>query len=154
MKGFRFRLESVLTIRRHKEDALQCQLADSRRALELEKARRDLLEAERLSQVERLAGYQTPGSLDLDRLCREVDYQTVLEHRIVEKERLVEDLGVQVEADRQAVLAASRDRKALEKLRETLLLSFAREQSRKEQKASEEAATIRYVLDRFGYGGA
>lgn len=154
MKGFRFRLEPVLTLRRHKEDALQVKLAESRRALELEKARRELLEAERLSQLERLATYQAPGPLDLDRLCREVDYRTVIEHRIVEKDEVIEGLAVRVEEDRQAVLAASRDRKALEKLRETMMLSFARELARKEQKAAEEAATIRHVFRQMTQGDA
>ncbi|HEX2924169.1 MAG TPA: flagellar export protein FliJ [Chloroflexota bacterium] len=152
MKGFRFRLEPVLTLRRHKEDALQCKLADSRRALDSEKVRRDLLECEKRSQLERLASYQAPGLLDLDRLCREVDYRTVLEQRIIEKEQAIDELGARVEEDRQAVLAAARDRKALEKLRETLMVSYAREQGRKEQKNAEEAATIRHVFRQMVYG--
>jgi len=154
VRGFHFRLEPVLTLRRHKEDALQCQLAESQRDLKLEVTRREMQEEEKRSQTERLAGYQLPGALDMDRLCIETNYQTVLEHRIEEKESLIRHMGVRLEEHRQAVLAASRDRKILERLKETLMVSFAREQARKEQKVAEEVATTRHVFRQMVHGDA
>lgn len=144
MKGFRFRLEPVLTLRRHKEESLQVKLAESRRALETEAACLEALQGEMSLQKDRLASDLARGPLDTDRLHRESVYLGLLERRIQDQAGRVKKLADQVAEDREAVLQASREKKALQRLRETMLLSFAREEARKEQKVAEEMATTRH----------
>lgn len=150
MKGFRFRLDPVLTLRRHKEETLQVQLARSQRALEAEVGRLEALKWELKSQAERLASQQTRGPLDMDRLNRGSAYLADLASRIEGQAEAVERCRRVVEQDREAVLQASREKKAMEKLREALLIAFAREEARKEQKGAEEMATTRYVRRQQG----
>ncbi|MHB0870616.1 MAG: flagellar export protein FliJ [Chloroflexota bacterium] len=150
MKGFHFRLDPVLTLRRHKEESLQVQLARSQRALEAEVGRLEALRWELKSQAVRLASQQTRGPLDMDQLNRGSAYLAGLESRIEGQSEAVESHRRQVEQDREAVLQASREKKAMEKLREALLIAFAREEVRKEQKGAEEMATTRYVRRQQG----
>ncbi len=150
MKGFQFRLEPVLNLRRHREETLQIQLAESQRTLDREIRRLRDLEAEMSDHTQRLARAQALGPLDIDRLQRESLYLALLERRLEEQRSTVEKQSRRVDEDREAVLQASRERKALEKLREALLLSFAREEARKEQKTAEDLATARHVRRQQG----
>ncbi len=150
MKGFRFRLEPVLTLRRHREETLQVQLAESQRAMDAEVARREAIKFELGRHVERMARQQARGPLDVDGLNRDSAYQVALEQRLARQAEVIARLARQVAEDREAVLKASRDKKAMEKLREALLVAFAREEARKEQKAAEETATSRHVRRQQG----
>ncbi len=138
-------MEPLLALRRHREQTLQVQLAESQRALEEATDRVEAIQAEMSSQAERLAKYQGKGHLDMDRLNLESSYLAVLERKLDDEVALVDRLAQRTAEDREAVLHASREKKALERLRETLLLSFAKEEVRKELKDAEEVATTRHV---------
>lgn len=146
MKGFRFRLQPVLALRRHKEETLRCKLADSERVLgaEIESLRRIDLEIK--AQLDSLAERRGPGPLDLDSLSLGSEYLTALERRLDDQAERVGQLSKQVEDYRVAVLQASREKKSLEKLRRIRLEDFTRETNRSEQKVAEEMATTRHLL--------
>lgn len=145
MKGFHFRLEPVLTLRRHKLESLQVRLAESQRALDDAVARLEALRQELRMQTERLSRQQGRGPLDVAQLDRDSAYLSGLERRIRSQTQVVEERRRRVEEDMEAVLQASREKKAMEKLREALLMAYAREESRKELKTAEEVATVRHV---------
>ncbi len=145
MRGFHFRLDPLLALRRHKEQTFQLQLAESQRALEEAADRAVALESEIKELSARLAEFQGKGTLDLDRLDLESSYLAILERRLEEQLSLADQLTQRVAQDRESVLQASREKKSLEKLRESLMLAFAREESQKELKGAEEIATSRYV---------
>ncbi len=145
MKGFHFRLDPILTLRRHREETLQIKLAESQRALEHEMSVLQSIRDEIDRQIERSARRQTRGPLDLGMLQQESAYQVALERRQEEHLLRVEECRAKVAEDRTAVLVASREKKALETLRGARLLSFVREEAHKEQKGTEDVATTRYV---------
>lgn len=148
MRGFHFRLEPLLSLRRHREQTLQVQLAETQRLLEGELERRDAIRGEIVEETGRLAGYHEKGPLDMEKLNLECSYLAVLERQLENQEAVVDKLTRRVTEERAAVLQASREKKVLEKLRESLLLAFAREEARKEMKGAEEAATTQHVRRR------
>ena len=146
MRGFRFRMETILALRKQREELLQRQLADSQRALAAEEQRLQLIDEALKSQTKSFAELQMPGPLDMGRIRLESVRLAALESELSAQAGRVEREQKRVAEDREALLQASREKKALEKLRETLMLSFLHETARKEQKSLEEAATVRHVL--------
>jgi len=145
MRGFTFSLESVLSLRRHREESLQWQLAETERALEAETARLRELDLEIRSYSRRIAGYQAMGPLDVNGLLLESGYLSELERQRAEQARVVERLAQRVAEAREALVRAARDKRAIETVREVLLLAFMRETARAEQKSADEMATVRHV---------
>jgi len=145
MRGFTFRLEPLLSLRRHREQTLQLKLAESQRALERERSELQRLREEIRARSASLHQQQGRGPLDMGRVSMESAYLILLEGRVAEQEVLVEKLARQVDGDREAVLEAAKEKKALERLREVQLVAFARAEARKEMKAAEEVATTRHV---------
>ncbi len=146
MRGFNFRLDSVLKLRRHREESLQRRLADLQRTLDQETARLKSIEDERRIQVERLATQQETGPLDVHSLWLSSSYLMELELRLQHQARLVDALNKDVADAREAVIRASQDKKALETMREGLLQTYEKEATRKEQKVADEVATTRHLL--------
>ncbi len=141
---FTFRFETLLTTRRHAEDALQKELSDAKRALSAEQAllresrdtrRRSLAELQR-RQGE---GFRAPdlalfGSY-LDRLAREIDARL---KRVAAAER-------RVNQQRLLVVEAMKRRKVLEKLREKDEREFLETLAVNERKFVDEVATGRHA---------
>jgi len=153
MRGFAFRLEPLLSLRRHREQTLQLQLAQSQRMLEEQNGRLEAIRAEMRNRAGHLAKHHEKGPLDMERLNLEWSYLAVLERRLEEQVVVVDQLARRVAEEREAVLEASKEKKALEKLREALLVAFAREEARREMKDAEEVATTRHVRRSQGQEG-
>ena len=147
MKGFHFRLESVLSLRRHKEEMRQTRLAQSLRSLEAEKNRLESIENNLKMGLARLAANVQPGELDIGAIGLESSYLQHMEAELREQRKRVEAWERQVAEDIDALLKASRDRKALEKLKESWKTAFLREATRKEQNGAEEIAMTRYLIN-------
>jgi flagellar export protein FliJ len=146
MKGFKFRLQPVLAIRGNRLESLQRQLATSTRSLEAEKSVVQQLENEKDSQHRGFGRIGAPGPLDLGVLEVADSYLVSLDRQIVARSKVVEEKSLVVEEEREAVLGASRDKKAMEKLRADALVAFVQEIGRKEQSSAEELASARYLL--------
>ena len=141
---FIFRFETLLTTRRHAEEACQKELSDAKRALSAEQAllresretrRRSLLElGRRQGEGVRAADLALFGSY-LDRLGREIDARL---KRVAAAER-------RVSQQRQLVVEAMKRRKVLEKLREKDEREFIETHARDERKFIDEVATGRHA---------
>ncbi len=146
MKGFRFRLEPVLAIRRHREEVIQRQLAESQRALE---ADRQALASTSTALERRVGEFNRrlqPGTLDMELVGLESKYLPFLKTELEDRTYRVQQQQERVAAEIEDLLQASRDKKALEKLEEKLRAGFLSEASRKDQNAAEEMASIRHLL--------
>ncbi len=140
---FHFRLEALLTRRRHAEETLQCELTEARKALAAEQATlresksarnrcmRDMSRArqERFRAEEILLYYPY-----LERLAQAIDQQA---RRVGAAER-------QVSQKRLALIEAMKKRKILEKLREKQARDYRHEESAVEQRMHDEAAAQQY----------
>jgi flagellar FliJ protein len=114
MAAFRFRLATLLKLRRAVRDQARTHLAQAQQAQALLNERLSALQSELAAarHVQQLR----PGAVDVDRLLAASRYEAVLRYQ--EQELLAQrDLvAAEVERRRELLLAADRDLKALEKL--------------------------------------
>ena len=138
-KGFRFRLERLLDLRRAKEGVAQRALADARRAVEEEERRLAELLAE-AEEGRRTSRGQRKGLLDLDVLRLQERYRNTIEERIgTSRERLLA-LGKAEQEARASLTEAMKAVKVLERVREKRLAEWTRAEDREERKFLDEVA--------------
>ena len=142
MKRFAFRLEAVLELRRAAEDAAKLAFANARRAADAQAAVHAGLQAAERRAKDDLAGTQRAGVIRVaDLLIHHSFIASIARRTAAAKQRLSELEGETLKA-RDAVVAASRDRKALDKLREHRHAGWVKDGLREEQKALDENAAV------------
>ena len=138
-RGFHFRLERLLDLRRAKEEAAQRALAEARRAVEEESRRLAGLLAEE-EEGRRMSRGLRQGALDLGALRLQESYQSAVDRRIrASRERLLE-LGKAELEKRKALTEAMKAVKVLERVREKRLAEWTRAQDLEERKFLDEVA--------------
>lgn len=139
MKKFAFKLQGVLEHRLAIEEEKKRAFAEVLALVEAKQRQLDgiygLLAAER----EQLAG-KTIGELDVEKLLAHRRYVGSLELRLGQLHGELHKRQQLLEIRRKALVEASRDRKALEKLKERQLEQWVVETRRLEQKALDEVA--------------
>lgn len=144
MRRFKFRLQKLLEVRQLREDALRQELARAQEAVRREKAVLEKLRAARGAALEGLRA-NVDGALDVQWIAAYHRYLEFLACRI-EEQRAVVDRAVREEAlKREALIAARRARKVVEKLRERAYARYREEVSRSEQAFLDEVGTMRYA---------
>lgn len=148
MKKFVFALESVLELKRRREEALLEELAKRVRAVNAAaQVLTDLREERRRVQIELRELLR--GRVEVCRVRESQDYLAGVDGRILQQQAVVRRLNEEVKACRQRVIAATQERKALEKLRERQWQTYRQESLREEQTFLDELATQGYArLDR------
>ena len=142
---FRFRLESLLRLRRSLEEAAQRDLARTLGLLDQARARLAQLHQDRAAAVE--SRNLSPGqTVDLERWRAIERWLLVLERRIVAAGEQVREAEARVAAARQELVRAHRARLMLERLRERRQEQHALEQLREEARDMDEMAVLRYRL--------
>jgi flagellar FliJ protein len=116
MAAFRFRLATLLKLRRTVRDQARAHLAQAQHAADmleerLAALRRELDAARREQQLQ-------PGAVDVDRLLAATRYEAVLRYQEQDVLAQRELVAAEVERRRELLLAADRDLKALEKLQQ------------------------------------
>lgn len=143
--SYRFKLEALRRYRQFQEEALQKELADAQRRLDL--AIRDLadIQATRAKTEADLQHKQTePGFAP----------QMTVYHRFLQKlaadliaqQRKVQDARCMCDQRREAVLEAMKKRKALEKLKENGLKAYLADLDKEEAKFINEMAINRFNM--------
>ena len=146
MAKFKFRLATLLKLREATRDERQAELAEAYRA--------DDILGERLGQIHgelnaMLIGCReaaSPGTVNIDLLIESQRYEVTL--RIYEKQTLEQRkrLAVEIERRREALLAANREVRVLEKLREHQIERHREEENRKDIKRLDEVAGQRAAV--------
>jgi flagellar protein FliJ len=150
MANFRFRLETLLKVRRDQRDVQRQQYA---KALEAQK-----ILADQITQIDQdikdthsiMRTNAAPGAIDVDRLLRIHRYELLLQAQRQQLEQQAERVAQEVERRRQALIHADREVRLLEKLREKQLEAFQREHDRREQKLLDEIAQHTHNATRLG----
>lgn len=146
MRKFRFRLQKLLEIRRLKEDLQRQELARARQALDREKANLAELKGVQAEAIDELrAAFE--GVLDVDRIASYHRYLGLLAHHIGDRQAAVGRLAREEAAKRAAVIAARRERKIVEKLKERAYARYRDEVAHMEQAFLDEVGTIRYARE-------
>ena len=140
MAKFKFRLATLLRLREATRDERRTELAEAYRADDvlgehLDHVGRELglLQA----QCRKAAG---PGTVDVDRLVEAQRYEVALraqENQLAEQRKVV---GAEIDRRRQTLLAADRNVRLLEKLREKQARRHRLEEDRQEIKQLDEVA--------------
>lgn len=137
MKRFRFALQGLEKVRQARVDEARLQLARSEETRRAEEERIMSLE-QKIAQT--AAESKRDGVLDMQALLDEDRYLDDLRQRRGEALERLENWIAAVEADRQRLLRARKEQKALERLRERRYLEFVREVMRDETETIDEAA--------------
>lgn len=138
MRRFVFRLEAALTQRKAVEDQCLAKFAEIQR--EMNAIQRDLDEI-RTAYSETVARPPVGG---LDEMSLRERYLDVLALRKAQTERVREGVNMRLREAREKLVAAQRNRKALERVREVQLAEWQAEQLRQEQAFLDELAVIRH----------
>lgn len=144
MARFRFSLDRVLEYRRQLEDQAKMAVAKALAAHRAQQAEVDGLHESLKRHIESLyaGGDVTENDMWLWRR-----YRVRLEEDIIFAERELMLRGQELTAARQELVRRAKDKKLLEKLRRNKELEFRKEENLKEQRESDEMATVRYGFE-------
>jgi len=118
MPAFRFRFSTVLKLREATRDQRLAQLAEALAAQDKLRTRRQSIEAE-LANLNRLQqGRRAVGALSIDVLLSSSRYDAILRAELAAIAEHETTLAAEVQRRQHAVLAADREVRTLEKLRE------------------------------------
>jgi flagellar export protein FliJ len=138
-----FRLQNILDFRTKLADRLRLELS----ALQLRcQDEEDRLEGLRLAEQAALAQLAAPKdtTLALHDVVQVVDHLDVLRERIADQAAVVRQLAAEVDRQRERVVAATQEVKAMEKLRERHLAVVAQEDRRIERMEASEIAMLQF----------
>jgi flagellar FliJ protein len=140
MARFQFRLKTLYAIREATRDERRAQLAEAYAADRKLKDRRAALEQELNEQQQWFRAGIAPGRVDVDRLLTVNRYELVVCAEINVVTQHEQTLAEEIERRRQTLLAADREVRVLEKLRERQLEQFRQQQALAEMKEIDEVA--------------
>jgi flagellar export protein FliJ len=145
MNTFHFRLATLLRLREAARDERRGRLAEAQRAEDVVVTRLRELDAELAEQRLIPITATVPGrQINLDRLLDAERYELLLrtERLAIERQRV--EISEEIERRRQALVAADREVRVLERLRDHQEELFRAEQNRREIRLLDEVATLRY----------
>ena len=144
MRKFRFKLQTVLEHRKFREDRLQAELGELRR----EEARETERLAELRAQLEDACAAIVDGlgrNEPADELERRDEYAKAKRDDVRVQELTLDAVRERVEAKREEVIEAMKQRKVLEALRDKRERAYVYECARAEQNELDADASVRYA---------
>jgi flagellar protein FliJ len=141
MARYRFRLKTLLAMREAERESCRAQLAEVLTAERALDDKKQSIENELFCQRSRSRARLAPGRIDLNALTTADGYERGLRSRLRAINADAAALAVSVVERRQALAAADREVRALEKLRDRQLEDFRRDSARAETKELDEAAS-------------
>ncbi len=149
---FNFRLESLLDVRRAAEKECQRKLAEIQQQIQLLMREIEDTQARIAAEDKALTSEKLVGTLDMLYIAHEKRFVGNLHMKIVLALQRVAASEVSLNAARAKLLAAARDRKVIEKLKEKQLARWRAEQDKKESAQLDELATqmtLRQQMEAF-----
>jgi flagellar FliJ protein len=142
MPRFRFRLETVLKLRRAQRDERRQRLAEAHEAQRVLREHQQELAAEIEQVRSRLLAGSQPGAVNVDALLDVHRYELMLRARRGQLEQQQARVAAEAQRRRQALVEADREVRMLEKLEEKQALAHRRREERLELKQLDEAAQL------------
>ena len=143
MKRFRFQLETLLRVRREREEERKRRLAEAQRLVMEQKGRLTELFDEESRETEAQRRLRQGGVIDLQEVRARMLYSRAVVRRIQEGFDALQDRVADEGIRRTDLLRAAQERRVLEKLRERKWESWRYEAGREEQKRLDEIAGTR-----------
>jgi flagellar protein FliJ len=145
MAKFKFRLATLLKIREATRDERRTELAQAYRADDVLKGHLDEVHAELLDLKDMCRKASGPGTIDIDRLIETQRYEIELKIKQRHLNEQRHRLAAEIERRRVALLAANREVRVLEKLREQQIERHRQEENRLDIKHLDEVAGLQAV---------
>ncbi len=146
-KRFTFRFETMLKIRRQREDEHKRIVADRIRQIAETQEQIASLGRQIGEEMDAMRSRQSPGTIDIQQAIRHRHWLGHLHRNALEAESRLRYLEAKLVQERAALAEAARQRRILEKLKERQHDRFVREQDRRETLQLDELATVRYVYE-------
>jgi flagellar protein FliJ len=143
MADFKFRLHTVLDVKKKVEDGHKRQLAQLKLLLQNEEIILEKLE-DKKCRVQETIRSQQDAKIDVQAILNYYNYLAALGEKIVEQIVTIKELLDSVERKRDDLIEASRERKMIERLKENQFREFRTTAERLEMKVLDEIATNGY----------
>ncbi len=144
MRAFRFPLQRVLDARKHREDLRKKQLAAAKEAELAEKERLRLLERDS-EQLRSELGCHVGRVVKASEMAMLYAYSRRLDRDLAQQEEVARQAAEQVAQKREELLASTKEKKVLEKLKERMRDRHEIEAGREEQAHLDEVAARLYA---------
>ncbi len=144
MGSFKFRLETLLKVRRTARDERRASLAEAYEAERLLIEQAEQLGSELNEVRECIRQASQPGEINVDQLMATHRHEVTLNTQRSELAGHAEQLGEEIEKRRNLLVAADRQVQVLEKLRDRQEAAHIDEELKKEIKELDEIATLRF----------
>lgn len=140
MSKFKFRLSALLRLREMTRDERRAALAEAYRVDDTLRKQLDRL-SEELNSLKTICRQAAgPGRVNIDCLVETQRYEMAMKVQQSQIVRQRETVAAEIDRRRQALIAADRDVRVLEKLREHQADQFRREEEHKDAKRLDEVA--------------
>ena len=145
MARFKFRMATLLKLREATRDERRTELAQAYRADEVLSINLDQVQTELIALEDQCRKAAGPGKIDIDRLIEAQRYEIILkvQQRSMKEQR--GRLAAEIERRRVALLAANREVRILEKLREHQIEQHNQAENRLDIKRLDEVARLQAV---------
>ena len=147
-RPFRFKLETVLKLRKQKEDQHKRMVAE--RLRQLNAARRHLVHIEDQTEweIEAVRAGRGRGTVSVQNLARGRHWLTHLQRSLLEAQGQIRVVEGRLARERAQLARAAKEAKALEKLRERQAQRYAAEEKRLDRRELDEVAVLHFTRRR------
>jgi flagellar FliJ protein len=148
-KVFRFRFETMLKIRRQREDERKRVVAD--RLHQIAQVRKQMHSVDRqiAEEIDAIRNCQIEGTIDLQQTVRHRNWLTQLRRAALDAQSRLQFHETRLAQDRAALAEATKQRRILEKLKERQWSRHETGVRKAETREADDAATVRYVFARL-----
>jgi flagellar FliJ protein len=144
MKKFHFPLEALLRLRKRKEDAVKRELADKNR--QIMQAQSELRETEqRLKELQAQQKLERGATTDILSLRQSVAYRHTLKSDLLTKGNALIALRQELDGIRRKLVQATKDKRALEIVREKRMAEWRAEYNAEEQEFIDDVSQKEYI---------
>jgi len=144
-KKDRFRLETVLKLRRQRENEHQRIVAERLREIMRTQERIMKLSDQIDQEIDAMRGGRRGGKLDVTEIAKHRHWVTHLQRGVLETEAQVRSLQAKLAQERAELVAASRDKKALDTLKSRHESKLRREAKKRLRLEEDEMASRLYL---------
>jgi flagellar FliJ protein len=144
-KRFIFRYETLLKLRRQREDHHKRIVAERVRQLVAARERLSALQGQIAEEEAAIRAGQEPGTVDMQQIIRHRHWLGRLQRQVLEAQGAIRALEDRLAQERAALAEAVKQRKILDNLRERRLERHLQEENRRETNAADDLTTVRYV---------
>jgi flagellar FliJ protein len=147
-KQFQFRFETMLKLRRRREDEHKRIVADRLRQIAQVREQIASQEEQIQQQTDVIRGHTAAGTIDLQQVMRNRHWLGHLHKGILEAQARIRFLEARLSQERVHLAEAAKQRRVLEKLKERQQERYLQDQNRRATRELDEMATVRFVYER------